>query len=171
MRKPFIHQIDSPSEFFELAKSIVPSSFGSKFNNSHNIVENCARSGSGEFNSNWREVCRKFEESDFKEEASLTNNTVDDLRVVDYDEVKWRFEQRLVEGDFVDTEKWIDGVERCWLGYRRISRTKPVIKIFINFGGNCFRSPEELAVQGAMGVTFAEIMESIGYPTEIWAVA
>ena len=171
MQKPFIHQIDSPSEFFELAKSIVPSVFAGMYENSYSIVDECARSKTGDFNGCWRDVCKKFEDSDFEDETSLIDGIVDDLRIVDYDEVKWNFAQRLVEGDFVDVEKWMDGSERCWLGYRRISRTKPVIRIFVNFGGNCFRTAEELAMQGAIGVTFAEILESVGYPAEIWAVA
>lgn len=169
MAKTLYHIYHSPYDFFDEAKKVTVSDFASR-SYARSILEDCANSKKGDFNGDWKAVCKKFEEADFDDEASLTDETINEINTVDFNEIKWKFEQRLDEGDAVDTERYLGGAEKCWVGCRRLPKNRQSIRIYINFGGNCFRSAEELAIAGAMGVTFAEIMESMGIATEIWAV-
>ena len=168
--KTYYNIFNSPYEFFEKTKAITKGTFSSKFSRAREILEECETCEDGGFNGNWKKVCKKFADAEFEDEASLTSETIDEISTVDFNEIKWKFQQRLTEGDGVDVERYIAGQERCWYGCRRLPRSRQAIRIYINFGGNCFRSSKELSISGAMGVTFAEIMESMGIAAEIWAV-
>lgn len=169
--KTYYNIFNSPYEFFEKVKAITKSTFSKDlYSRSREILEECETSEEGGFNGNWKNVCKKFSDADFDAEASLTSDTIDEINTVDFNEIKWKFQQRLTEGDGVDVERFIAGQERCWNGCRRLPRSRQAIRIYINFGGNCHRSSKELSISGAMGVTFAEIMESMGIAAEIWAV-
>ena len=169
MGKTFYHIYHSPYDFFAEAKKVNKETFSNK-SYAYEIVKDCEESKKGEFSGDWKDVCRKFDEAEFDEEASLTDQTIDEINTVDFNEIRWKFEQRLCEGDGVDIERYLGGAEKCWVGCRRLPKHRQAIRIYINFGGNCFRTSKELAIPGAMGVTFAEIMESMGIATEIWAV-
>lgn len=169
--KTFYNVFNSPYEFFAKAKSINSSMFSeSSYPNAHDIVKACEDSKEGEFYGHWKSVCSKFANAEFDTETSLTNDVVEDLITADFNEIHWKFQQRLTEGEGVDVERYLAGQERCWNGCKKLQRTRQAIRIYINFGGNCYRSSEELTISGAMGVTFAEMMESLGVAAEIWAV-
>ena len=169
MSRTYYHLYNSPAEFFEHAKLATEASlYGHSY--SLSILQACTESREGEFYGSWKKTLETFNNGQFQEEASLTDDIIQDICTTDFQEVKWRFMQQLTEGDAVDVERYLGGHERCWNGCRRVPRMRQAIRIYINFGGNCFRSSKELAVAGAVGVTFAEIMESMGIAAEIWAV-
>lgn len=170
MRKSqtIFHIFNSPSEMFAKAKSVTLGMLDG-FESARSHFMDCESGDS--FHKNWIDTCKKFENSEFSDEAALTDDIINDINTVDFNEVKWKFMQRLCEGDSVDVERYLAGNERCWNGCKRLPKVRQSVRIYVNFGGNCFRSAEELAVAGAVGVTFAEIMESMGIAAEIWAVA
>lgn len=169
--KTYYNIFNSPYEFFEKVKAIKKTAFSAdKCGRAREIFEECESGEDGSFNGSWKDVCKKFSDADFDDEAALTSETIDEISTVDFNEIKWKFQQRLTEGDGVDVERFLAGQERCWNGCRKLPRNRQAIRIYINFGGNCNRSAEELSISGAMGVTFAEIMESMGIAAEIWAV-
>ena len=167
-QQTYFHIFNSPEEMFMKAKSVTLESLKG-FCNASNIFEECESNDS--FCGDWARTCRKFENSEFDDEAALTDEIIDDINTIDFNEIKWKFMQRLCEGDAVDVERFLADNERCWNGCRRIPKLRRSIRIYVNFGGNCFRTQQELAVAGAVGVTFSEIMESMGIAAEIWAVA
>ena len=169
MSKTYFYIMNSPKEFFEIAKR-ARKEILRPYSYSMSVLEDCENDKDDGFHGSWQHTLKTFENSDFKAEAGLTDQVIDDICTTDFNEVKWRFQQQLTEGDAVDVERYLSGNERCWNGCRRIVRQRQAVRIYINFGGNCFRDKQELAVSGAVGVTFAEIMESMGIAAEIWAV-
>lgn len=125
-------------------------------------------SGDG-FYGNQEKVYEKYATHKVEKESSLVNDVMGEFKSLEFDEVKWKFAQRLVEGDSVDVNRYLDGQERCWLGVKRQRKRKKVVRIYSEFGGHCGRSANELAVNGAMAVTLCEILESMGIGVELWA--
>jgi len=169
MSKAVFQIVNSPAEFFAEAQKVTRDKLSS-FQNSSSIFHECTNDRAGDFHGSWADVLKTFSTSNFTAEASLTDDVIQDLATTDFSEVKWRFMQRLDEGDSIDVERHLAGDERCWTGCRRMAKVRQSVRIYLNFGGNCFRSAKQLAVAGAVGVTFAEIMESMGISAEIWAV-
>lgn len=125
-------------------------------------------SGNG-FHGNQEKVYEKYATHKVEKESSLVNDVMGEFKSLEFDEVKWKFAQRLVEGDSVDVNRYLDGQEKCWLGVKRQRKRKKVVRIYSEFGGHCGRSANELAVNGAMAVTLCEILESMGIGVELWA--
>ena len=125
-------------------------------------------SGDG-FHGNQEKVYEKYATHKVEKESSLVNDVMGEFRSLEFDEVRWKFAQRLVEGDSVDVNRYLDGQEKCWLGVRRQRKRKKVVRIYSEFGGHCGRSANQLAVNGAMAVTLCEILESMGIGVELWA--
>lgn len=169
MSKTFFKIYNSPEAFFKAAKSVKQEHVIGFRHSLKEWNDFEASTGSG-FSGNWEDCCRKFDRCDFKAEAALTDEIIDQVMTTDFTEMKWHFLQHLEEGDEVDVERYLAGQERCWNGVRRVPRIRKAVRIYIGFGGNCFRTAKELAVAGAVGVTFAEIMESMGIAAEIWGV-
>lgn len=121
------------------------------------------------FHGNQEKVYEKYATHKVKKESSLVNDVMGEFKSLEFDEVKWKFAQRLVEGDSVDVNRYLDGQEKCWLGVKKQRKRKKVVRIYSEFGGHCGRSAKELAVNGAMAVTLCEILESMGIGVELWA--
>lgn len=132
------------------------------------VLYDNTESGGG-FHGNQEKVYEKYATHKVKKESSLVNDVMGEFKSLEFDEVKWKFAQRLVEGDSVDVNRYLDGQERCWLGVKRQRKRKKVVRIYSEFGGHCGRSANELAVNGAMAVTLCEILESMGIGVELWA--
>lgn len=189
MSKTFFYVYNSPTEFFNKIRSkdwntkLLGSGFPSsdtflvdeeyhhhQFPRAMQEIDKLNKSVDGSFSGSFENTLRKFDNSDFKSEAALTDEVIQNLNTTDFNELKWKFAQHLEEGDEIDVERYLGGSDKCWNGARRVPRTKRTVRIYVNFGGNCDRSKEELAVAGSVGVTLAETMESIGINAEIWAV-
>lgn len=124
----------------------------------------------GSFHGDFNRCVRQFEEGTFGEGTPLIYDLMKEMDGEAFQVVKWRFRIRLEEGDSVDVERYLEGQARCWDGCRRIRRTRPTVRIYVNYGGNCDKSARQLAVQGAVGVTLAEAAEAAGMSSEIWGV-
>lgn len=157
----------SPEDFFNKAKSLKQDIALRRTNSGMLWI---TLNTPNKFNGNWNSILRKFDRCDFTAEASLTDDIVGDLATVDFNEMKWKFQQHLEEGDSIDVERYLAGQERCWCGCRRLPKLKRAVRIYVNFGGNANKSAYELAISGAVGVTLAEMMESVGVAAEIWGV-
>lgn len=125
--------------------------------------------GGDGFHGNQEKVYEKYATHKVEKESSLVNDVMGEFKSLEFDEVKWKFAQRLVEGDSVDVNRYLDGQEKCWIGVKRQRKRKKVVRIYSEFGGHCGRSANELAVNGAMAVTLCEILESMGIGVELWA--
>ena len=125
--------------------------------------------GGDGFYGNQEKVYEKYATHKVEKESSLVNDVMGEFKSLEFDEVKWKFAQRLVEGDSVDVNRYLDGHEKCWLGVKKQRKRKKVVRIYSEFGGHCGRSANELAVNGAMAVTLCEILESMGIGVELWA--
>lgn len=169
MPKTFYNVYSSPADLFRAAKAVSPETVSGR-EYSTSVLRDCEKSAAGEFYGSWEGTCRTFDECAFKAGASLTDEIIDEICTTDFSEMKWKFMQQLEEGDSVDVERYLAGQEKCWTGIRRKPKPRRTIRVYVNFGGNCDRSKQELSVAGAVGVTFAEIMESIGVAAEIWGV-
>ena len=169
MSRLFYYILHSPADFFNEACKLSPSML---YPHSHgyDVLKKMIVSRDGEFHGSWEKTLKTFKESSFETTAALTDAIVNDLTTVTLNEVKWKFLTHLEEGDEVDVDRFVSGHERCWNGTRRKTRVRNTVRIYLNAGGNCHRSASELAVSGAVGVTFAEMMESMGLSAEIWAV-
>ena len=120
------------------------------------------------FHGNHEKLYKKYKNHDVKKEAGIMNGVLSDINTADFEEQKWEFRQRLEEGDVIDINRYLDGQEKFWAGVKRVMRTKQVVRVYFNIGGNCNRSAEELAVSGALAVTLTEILESMGIGVELW---
>ena len=165
----FYYIVQSPADFFREASKLHPSDL-SKNSTAYSVLRELIVSRSGSFHGSWENTLRTFRDNRFSTTASLTDEIVNDLNTVSFNEVKWKYLTHLEEGDEVDVGRYLAGHERCWNGSRRKTRIRNTVRIYLNTGGNAFRSESELAVSGAVGVTFAEMMESMGLSAEIWAV-
>lgn len=165
--KTFYAIYNSPAELFAAAKAV---SFADIRGREHS--RRCLKEmeEGDSFHGDWKACCDTFERGAFKSEAALTDGIIDEICTTDFSEMRWKFMQRLEEGDQVDVERYLAGQDKCWNGSRRIPKKRKAVRIYVNFGGNCHRSAKELAVAGAIGVTFAEIMEGMGVAAEIWGV-
>lgn len=170
MSRTFYTVYNSPDDMFKRGRAVTYESIPSMFVRSRETIATCDRADEGSFNGSWTKLLRTFDAGVFKSRASLTDDIISEIRTTDFTEMKWKFRQRLDEGDAVDVERYIAGEEKCWSGCRRLPKVKRAVRIYVNFGGNCNRSAKELAVAGACGVTIAECMESIGVAAEIWGV-
>ena len=132
------------------------------------VLYDNTESGNG-FHGNQEKVYEKYATHKVEKESSLVNDVMGKFKSLEFDEVKWKFAQRLVEGDSVDVNRYLDGQDKCWLGVKRQRKRKKVVRIYSEFGGHCGRSANELAVNGAMAVTLCEILESMGIGVELWA--
>lgn len=160
---------DSIKDFFEYARWDWRSDkkFGSSCTRSAD--EYGKTEGNGSFSGNQDKVYEKYATHKVEKESSLVNDVMGEFKSLEFDEVKWKFAQRLVEGDSVDVNRYLDGQEKCWLGVKRQRKRKKVVRIYSEFGGHCGRSARELAVNGAIAVTLCEILESMGIGVELWA--
>lgn len=189
MSRTFFYIYNSPSEFFNKirSKDWNEKLFGNGCGSSDTFlvdkkyhkyqypmamqeIVNLDSSKDGSFSGSFANTLSKFDNSEFSSEAALTDEIIQNLNTADFNELKWKFVQHLEEGDEIDIERFLGGSDKCWNGSRRVPRTKKTVRIYVNFGGNCDRSNEELAVAGSVGVTLAETMESMGINAEIWAV-
>ena len=128
-------------------------------------------SKAGSFNGSFKKIVDKYSKHDVKREASVLAGVMNEINCADFTECAWEYRQRLEEGDIIDVNRYLDGHEKFWCGVKRAWRTKQVVRVYCGFGGNCFRSEEELAVCGAVCVTLCEILESMGIGVELWGVA
>lgn len=128
-------------------------------------------SGRGSFNGRFTDIVDKIEKHDVKREASVLAGVMNEINCADFTERAWEYRQRLEEGDIIDVNRYLDGHEKFWCGVKRCWRTKQVVRVYCGFGGNCGRSPQELAVCGAVCVTLCEILESMGIGVELWGIA
>ena len=128
------------------------------------------KSSTGSFNGSFKKIVDKFSKHDVKKEASVLAGVMNEINCADFTERAWEYRQRLEEGDIIDVNRYLDGHEKFWCGVKRAWRTKQVVRVYCGFGGNCFRSEEELAVCGAVCVTLCEILESMGIGVELWGI-
>ena len=128
-------------------------------------------STAGSFFGSFKKIVDKFSKHDVKKEASVLAGVMNEINCADFTECAWEYRQRLEEGDIIDVNRYLDGHEKFWCGVKRALRTKQVVRVYCGFGGNCGRSPQELAVCGAVCVTLCEILESMGIGVELWGVA
>ena len=124
----------------------------------------------GSFNGSFKKIVDKYSKHDVKREASVLAGVMNEINCADFTERAWEYRQRLEEGDIIDVNRYLDGHEKFWCGVKRAWRTKQVVRVYCGFGGNCFRSEEELAVCGAVCVTLCEILESMGIGVELWGI-
>ena len=82
------------------------------------VLYDDTESGGG-FHGNQEKVYEKYATHKVEKESSLVNDVMGEFRSLEFDEVRWKFAQRLVEGDSVDVNRYLDGQEKCWLGVRR----------------------------------------------------
>ena len=127
-------------------------------------------SRAGSFNGSFKNIVDKYRKHDVKREASVLAGVMNEINCADFTERAWEYRQRLEEGDIIDVNRYLDGHEKFWCGVKRSFRTKQVVRVYCGFGGNCGRSPEELAVCGAVCVTLCEILESMGIGVELWGI-
>ena len=132
---------------------------------------NFETSRAGSFYGSFAKIVERFSRHDVKREASVLAGIMNEINCADFTERAWEYRQRLEEGDIIDVNRYLDGHEKFWCGVKRAWRTKQVVRVYCGFGGNCNRSPEELAVCGAVCVTLCEILESMGIGVELWGVA
>lgn len=128
-------------------------------------------SRAGSFYGSFKKIVDKYSKHDVKREASVLAGVMNEINCADFTERSWEYRQRLEEGDIIDVNRYLDGHEKFWCGVKRSWRTKQVVRVYCGFGGNCRRSPEELAVCGAVCVTLCEILESMGIGVELWGIA
>lgn len=128
-------------------------------------------SKAGSFNGSFKKIVDKYSKHDVKREASVLAGVMNEINCADFTERAWEYRQRLEDGDIIDVNRYLDGHEKFWCGVKRAWRTKQVVRVYCGFGGNCGRSPQELAVCGAVCVTLCEILESMGIGVELWGVA
>lgn len=170
MAKKTMHNLfyDSVKEFIDDVSS-PPKEWKSESNKEG--WEDLERSRKGSFNGSFKLLVDKFSRHDVKKEASVLAGVMSEINYADFTERSWEYRQRLEEGDIIDVNRYLDGHERFWCGVRRAWRTKQVVRVYCGFGGNCNRTPEELAVCGAVCVTLCEILEGMGIGVELWGVA
>ena len=133
--------------------------------------KNLEESRAGSFHGSFAKIVERFSKHDVKKEASVLAGVMNEINCADFTERAWEYRQRLEEGDIIDVNRYLDGHEKFWCGVKRAWRTKQVVRVYCGFGGNCGRSPQELAVCGAVCVTLCEILESMGIGVELWGVA
>jgi hypothetical protein len=92
------------------------------------------------------------------------------LNTVDFSIDKWRFQNRLKTGSRVDIGRYLEGRHDCWGGVRRSAKAKRTVRVYVQYGGNCERTKEELSISGAVAATIVNILESMGVDTELWVV-
>ena len=168
MAKMYSKFFNSVEEFFEYADER-PKEF--KFERHQHKWEKMERADEDDFNCDWKKCKKKFRSHDMTHEASLAAGIMSEINCADFTEARWEFKQRMEEGDTIDIGRYLDGQEKFWCGVKRCIGTKRVVRVYVGVGGNCSRSPEELAVCGAAAVTLVEILESLGVGVELWGVS
>ena len=168
MQKMHLKFYDSVHDFFEETHvtDVKKYTEGMKSENRYQI-ERCSQNDD-RFHGNHEKLYKKYKNHDVKKEAGIMSGVLSDINTADFEEQKWEFRQRLEEGDVIDINRYLDGQEKFWAGVKRVMRTKQVVRVYFNIGGNCNRSAEELAVSGALAVTLTEILESMGIGVELW---
>lgn len=159
---------DSVKDFIEDVSK--PPEGGFKLKYHQGMWHNLETSRAGSFNGSFEKIVDKFSKHDVKKEASVLAGVMNEINCADFTERAWEYRQRLEEGDIIDVNRYLDGHEKFWCGVKRAWRTKQVVRVYCGFGGNCSRSPEELAVCGAVCVTLCEILESMGIGVELWGI-
>ena len=129
------------------------------------------KSRAGSFYGSFKNIVERFSKHDVKREASVLAGVMNEINCADFTERAWEYRQRLEEGDIIDVNRYLDGHEKFWCGFKRAWRTKQVVRVYCGFGGNSGRSASSLAVCGAVCVTLCEILESMGIGVELWGVA
>ena len=159
---------DSVHDFFEETHvtDVKKYTEGMESNNRYKIEE-CSQNDD-RFHGNHEELYKKYKNHDVKKEAGIMNGVLSDVNTADFEEQKWEFRQRLEEGDVIDINRYLDGQEKFWAGVKRVMRTKQVVRVYFNIGGNCSMPAKALAVSGALAVTLTEILESMGNGVELW---
>lgn len=123
------------------------------------------------FHGRFGAVYSKWRDHNVKKEASMMDGIISDINASEFKECSWVYKTRLEEGDSIDINRFLDGHEKFWCGVRRVMKDKKVVRVYLNIGGSCGRSREELAVCGAVGTTVCEVLESMGIATELWAAS
>lgn len=170
-RKMYLKFYDSVGEFFEGTHRVSKEQFDDKLNGMNKLLAVKCATHENSFNGNHEELYQKWKRHDVKNEAGIMSGVMSEINTADFEEQKWEFRQRLEEGDVIDVNRYLDGHERFCSGVRRTMRTKQVVRIYFNIGGNCNRRETELAVSGALAVTLTEVLESMGIGVELWACA
>lgn len=125
----------------------------------------------GGFHGSFNDIVKTVATHNVKKEASVLAGIMNEINSADFTERTWEYKQRLEEGDIIDVNRYLDGHEKFWCGVKKGWRTKQVVRVYAGVGGNCQRSASELAVCGAVAVTLAEILESMGIGVELWGVS
>lgn len=170
-RKMYLKFYDSVGEFFEGTHRVSAEQFEDKLKGMNKSLAFRAATIENSFHGNHEELYQKWKRHDVKKEAGMMRGVLSEINTADFEEQKWEFKQRLEEGDVIDVNRYLDGHERFWSGVRKTMRTKQVVRIYLNIGGNCNRTETELAVSGASAVTLTEVLESMGIGVELWACA
>lgn len=116
-------------------------------------------------------MCEALRTHDVKECVDRLSAQLGKLEAAEFSEAKWQFRPRLEEGDDLDVDRWLDGETTCWGGMVRSERPVRVLRLYVNVGGNCDRSEDELAIPGAVAVAMSKALESAGVKTEIWGAS
>lgn len=170
-RKMYLKFYDSVGEFFEGTHRVSKKQFDDKLKGENrSIAVKCAIC-KDKFHGDHEKLYQKWKRHDVKKEAGIMSGVLSEINTADFDEQKWEFKQRLEEGDVIDVNRYLDGNERYWSGVRRTMKTKQVVRIYFNIGGNCTKTGMQLAVSGALAVTLTEVLESVGIGVELWACA
>lgn len=159
----------SPSELFSEAgakATLAPEKAG-LFTTAANVMT--VTSQGDRFHGEAAAVERKWEGHRFSTGASLLDGIAGSLKSAAFVEDRWQYRRRLEEGDEVDCDRWLCGSDRCWSGVRRRRVEKRVVRLFMQIGGSCARSRDELAVNGAVAVSVVEMLEASGVAVELWA--
>lgn len=170
-RKMYLKFYDSVGEFFEGTHRVSAEQFEDKLKGMNKLLALRFATQEDSFFGNHEELYQKWKRHDVKKEAGMMSGVLSEINTADFEEQKWEFKQRLEEGDVIDVNRYLDGHERFWSGVRRTMRTKQVVRVYFNIGGNCKRKETELAVSGALAVTLTEVLESMGIGVELWACA
>lgn len=160
---------DSPSEFF--AKSGAGVTLDSDVANKYPQTANqmFVTDKGDRFHGCAKKIDKEWKAHKFSAGASLLDGIIGSLKSASFTEDRWQFRRRLEEGDEVDCDRWLAGSDRCWSGVRRRRIEKRVVRLFMQVGGSCRRSAEELAVNGAVAVSVVEMLEASGVAVELWA--
>lgn len=153
---------ESPTEYFEYAHTC-------RNIGSNDWLRRRCFNGT-DFNGKESDVYNKFVRHETSEQAHELDSIVNEIEGADFSEVRWVHASRLEEGDDVDVERYLSDEPTCWSGMRRSIKSRKVIRVFVNFGGNCDRSREELMIPGAIGVALCKAFESLGVNIELWGV-
>lgn len=75
------------------------------------------------------------------------------------------------DGDEFDRDRFDAGIDECWRTRRRVTRTAmPTLRLTAAIGGNCDKTPRELAWTGAVAAAVCDAAEDAGYRLDIEAV-